>query len=179
MKKINNCEKCNLYKNQKPILDENFKNTNVMFLGMSAVKIKEGKIQEPLAKDTRTGGVIEEIEKLAKKKVWKSNMVKCLPLDRNYIIRAPKKIEMETCYENYSYEIKIRNPKIVVLLGKDVSSFILEKEIIFPELDENFKYEYVEKEGIKYLAVHHPSYILKKKQNIRERYKFVIANLIK
>lgn len=172
------CRKCDLYKNQRPILDESFKETDVMFLGISAVKIKNENMGYPLAKDTRTGKIVEEIEKLAEKEVWKSNLVKCLPLDKNYKIRAPKKLEMEACYENYVYEIKIRNPKLVVLLGKDVSNFILKKETVLPKLDENFEYEYIQKDGIKYLAVHHPSYILKMKIDIRERYKTIIANLM-
>ncbi|MGL5349630.1 MAG: uracil-DNA glycosylase family protein [Cetobacterium sp.] len=179
MEKIIKCRKCDLYENQEPLLEIEEKNTDIMFLGMSAVKIKKNGIKSPLAKDTRTGKMIKEIEELAGKEVWKSNMTRCLPLDKKGKIRAPKKIELMACYENYRYEIKIKNPKIVVLLGAQVSGFILDRKIVFPKLNDCFSYEYIEKDGIKYLAVHHPSYILKTKSNIRERYKDVIASLIK
>lgn len=179
MEKIKQCRKCELYKNQNPLLDEEKKEVGSMFLGVSAVKIKEKMIKKPLGKDTRSGKVIYEIEELAQINIYKSNIVKCLPLDKNNKVRNPSKLEMKCCYENFTNEIKIKKISKVVLLGKDVSSFILDKKIEFPKLKEGFNYECFEKDGIKYLAVHHPSYMLRKRKDMQDRYKEIIADFIK
>lgn len=179
MKKIKNCKKCELCENQNPLVEEREKNTDIMFLGVSAVLIKEGKIKNPLGEDTRTGKLIKEIEILGEKEGFKSNLVKCLPLDEINKIRKPNKREMKCCYENYLYEIEIKKPKKIVLLGRDVAEFILGKDLDFPKLVDEFLYISVEKDGIKYLPVHHPSYILRTKINIRERYKMIIGEFIK
>lgn len=179
MNEIKSCKKCDLYKNQVPLLDEEKMESTSMVLGVSAVKIKEQMIKKPLGKDTRSGKVIYEIEELAKVITYKSNIVKCLPLDKNNAIRKPSKAEMKCCYENYINEINIKKIYRVVLLGREVSEFILDKKINFPKLEDKFTYEYIEKDGIKYLAVHHPSYMLRMKKDIRDRYKEVIADFIK
>lgn len=179
MNEIKNCRKCNLYKNQNPLLDEEKVESTSIVLGVSAVEIKNQMIRKPLGKDTRSGKIIHEIDELAKVITYKSNIVKCLPLDKNNTIRKPSKAEMKCCYENYINEINIKKISRVVLLGREVSEFILDKKIEFPKLDEKFTYECIEKKGIKYLAVHHPSYILRMKKDVRDRYKEVIANFIK
>ena len=85
---------------------------------------------------------------------------------------------MERCYPNLDYEISILKPKIVFLLGKKVSSYILKKNGIHQiKFDDNFKYEIFEIEGIKYIPIHHPSYILVYKRKLIEQYVQSIRNI--
>lgn len=185
MKKIFECKKCRLYKNQLPLVEEERKNTDVMFLGISAIKIKEKNIKAPLASDTPTGKCIVLIENLANKICVKSNLVKCLPLDSENKVKIPTREEIKSCYCNFLYEVKIKKIKKVVLLGKDVIKGVLNIDAKFPSLkkiediDKEFYYKTIKKDGILYMLAHHPSYILKFKKEIREKYNNLLRDFIK
>ena len=57
--KILNCQNCELYKNQLPLLDA-IQEADVMWVGISAKKVGKKK-EEPLAVDTNTGIIIRNI----------------------------------------------------------------------------------------------------------------------
>ncbi len=168
MKKILSCKKCNLYKNQKPLIEKSRK-AEILILGLSAVKINPESICEPLAKDTRTGKFVNSFIKTINKTVYKTNLVKCLPLDLNEKIRYPTKSEMSSCLNNFRDELKKIEPKVVLLLGKQVAEFVLDKPIEFPKLKDNiYEYQLIEKDNIMFIPTHHPSYINKMKKEVRD-----------
>lgn len=145
---INKCKNCELYKNQKPLLDKKI-SCDVMWLGLSAKKVKDININYSLENNTNSGKLIEEIEKRRPNlKFYKSNLVKCLPLDENSKLRYPQKCEMNSCLENLLIEINYLKPKVIFLLGNIVNDFVT-KNIN----QNNLKLE------TKLIKLEHPSYI--------------------
>lgn len=178
LKEIKTCNKCNLCLNQPPLLD-NRRKAQVFWVGLSAVKVSNTDKEIPLSSNTNSGKLIDCVEKNNKEySFYKTNLVKCLPLENNKI-RYPKNIEMELCFHNLQIEIKSSKPKVVFLLGKMVSDFVMRFEnIIFPKLDDNFKYQYLAYNNIYYVPIHHPSYILIYKRKFIEKYLNNISELL-
>lgn len=169
MNKIKSCTKCNLHNNQPPLLDKLAK-ADVMWIGLSAKKIKH-KQDIPLNNGTITGDIIQQIEKdLLAYKFYKTNLVKCLPL-KNDKLRYPSKDECEACFANFIKEIQFTEPKIVFLLGKIVSDFVIKKLGLTIENAENISnYTIYYQNGIYYIHVMHPSYIYVYKRNTVQNY---------
>ena len=145
--KITKCNKCGISCNQKPLVD-NMRKSDIMFLGISA-KIKEKEDKMPLSENTNSGKLIKMIEERLLEEnnnllCYRSNMVKCVPLNEKGKIRYPDNLEIENCIENLEYELNIVNPKVVVFLGRLVEKH-LKKKIM--EL------------GYNTITIYHPSYI--------------------
>ena len=119
MNKIEKCKKCGLYKNQPPLLDE-IKESEIMWVGLSAKKVDNINETHPLANDTNTG-------ELNQHTFYKTNLVKCVPLNEKTKLRYPTTNEMEECLENLIYEISLVNPKVILVLGKQAYNFIIKK----------------------------------------------------
>ncbi len=175
---IRHCKGCNLCFNQPPLLDKRNK-AQVFWVGLSAVRVSDIKNDIPLSNNTNSGKLISNVERNNKHlSFYKTNLVKCLPLENNKI-RYPKKCEMESCYRNLKIEINKEKPKIVILLGKLVSDFILKIENkIQSNLDDNFKYEYYKINNIYYIPIHHPSFILVYKRKFLNKYIKGISNIM-
>ena len=110
---IKNCKKCSIQCNQAPLLD--LKNTaDIMFVGLSAKIVKE-KEDIPLSSNTNSGRIIEKIEDFLKPtSIYRTNLVKCVPLDNKSKLRYPTKDEIDTCLSNLILEINTIKPKIVI-----------------------------------------------------------------
>ena len=83
-------------------------------------------------------------------KFYKTNLVKCLPLNEKGKLRYPTKEECLTCLENLLKENKELQPKVIVLLGKKVSSYVLKGK---------------EQIDVSFIQALHPSYIYVYKRN--------------
>lgn len=156
--KITKCNKCDISCNQKPLV-ENMKKSDIMFLGISA-KIKEKGDEMPLSENTNSGKLIKMIEERLLKEnnnllCYRSNMVKCVPLNEKGKIRYPDNLEIENCIENLVYELNRVKPKVVVFLGRLVEKY-LKKKII--EL------------GYNTITIYHPSYIYVYRKKEIEKY---------
>jgi len=165
------CKACGLYLNQYPISDSK-KKSNIFWVGLSAVQFEEHEVQKPLAAHTRSGALIQTIEESFANEIsfYKTNLVKCVPLKSNKI-RYPLEHEMEKCYPNLEDEIHELTPSVVFLLGKQVATFVLKKlEISEFNLDENFNYSSFDVNNIKYVPVHHPSFVLVYKRKYLDDY---------
>lgn len=166
------CRACGLYFNQLPLTDC-VEKAEVFWVGLSAVRLGVDSEKTPLGNDTKSGALIAEIEEPLRKNYffYKTNLVKCLPLNSNDKIRYPSKKEMRRCFENLENELNTYNPSIVFLLGKQVSNFVLskigEKEISFSKV---YEYEYFTYKGSIFIPVHHPSYMLIYKRKDIKRY---------
>lgn len=159
VKEIVGCEKCDLYKNQKPLLDKEIK-CDVMWVGLSAKRVADIKLNYPLENNTISGKLIEEIEnRRTNLKFYKTNLVKCLPLDKCNKLRYPHKDEMCCCIENLLVEIDSLKPKLIFLLGNIVSDFVTKY------VNENSY-----KGNIKFIKIEHPSYISIYKKKQKEKY---------
>lgn len=156
--RITKCNKCDISCNQKPLV-ENMKKSDIMFLGISA-KMKETEDEMPLSENTNSGKLIKMIEERLLEEnnnllCYRSNMVKCVPLNEEGKIRYPDNLEIENCIENLEYELNIVNPKVVVFLGRLVEKY-LKKKII--EL------------GYNVITIYHPSYIYVYRKKEIEKY---------
>ena len=88
--RITKCNKCDISCNQKPLV-ENMKKSDIMFLGISA-KMKETEDEMPLSENTNSGKLIKMIEERLLEEnnnllCYRSNMVKCVPLNEEGKIR--------------------------------------------------------------------------------------------
>lgn len=128
--------------------------------------------KQPLSPYTRSGALINEIEKpyIEDISFYKTNVVKCLPLANNKI-RYPLKHEMEKCYPNLVDEIEALKPSMIFLLGKQVATFVLGKQSLGSfSLNDNFEYDSYTINNILYVPVHHPSFILVYRRKYIENY---------
>ena len=165
---IENCRKCHLCLNQLPLIDKNEK-CDVMWVGLSAKRVEDLEKDYPLGEDTNSGKIIKEVEeKHPNVKYYKTNLVKCLPLNDNDKIRYPNNEEMSACINNLIKEIEFLKPKIIFLLGNNVSNFV-EK--------------YIKNHNIKLDAhlkkIQHHSYIYTYKRKNKQDYINSIINDIK
>lgn len=177
IEQIRKCQKCGLCFNQKPLL-EGKKKCQIFWVGLSA-KIIKNEDEIPLSPDTNTGMLIQKIEQmLGEVDTYKTNLVKCVPLNEQNKLRYPNKKEIDSCFGNLKKEIKELSPRIVFLLGEKVYSSV-EKHfnIEFDKWDE-FNYSYKEHEGIYYVPIHHPSYIYVYKRKKIEQYVDSIEKLV-
>lgn len=156
--RITKCNRCSISCNQKPLV-ENMRKSDIMFLGISA-KMKEKEDEMPLSENTNSGKLIKMIEERLVEEnnnisCYRSNMVKCVPLDKEGKIRYPNSLEIENCIENLVYELSIVKPKVVVLLGRLVEKH-LKKKII--------------EQGYNTITIYHPSYIYVYRKKEIEKY---------
>ncbi len=153
--------------NQRPLMDKS-RVCDIMWVGLSAKKVKDVNKTIPLCNDTNSGKIIEEIEKrLDGFKFYKTNLVKCLPLDENGKLRYPTTSEMNSCVGNLLFEINYFNPKIIFVLGKRAYNFI---------------YKYFVSNGIdtdRLIYIEHPSYIFVYKRKYIEEYMKKVISICK
>lgn len=165
LEEISKCKKCKLCKNQRPLLDKN-NSCDIMWVGLSAKKVEDINKTIPLCNDTNSGKIIEKIEnKLNDFRFYKTNLVKCLPLDKNNKLRYPTIEEMNSCIENLLLEINNYKPKIIFALGKKTYNFI----------HKYFANNNIDTSNIYYIE--HPSYIYIYKRKYIDDYMEKIKNI--
>ncbi len=155
---IKKCNKCGLCKNQLPLLDKKNK-CQIIWVGLSAKKIKcDSEI--PLSTNTNTGMLISNIEEaIGELSSYRTNLVKCLPLNEFDKLRYPTREEINSCIGNLILEIDELSPRIVFLLGEKVYKSIGKFMDIEFEKWSGFDYSFRENNGVYYVPVQHPSYI--------------------
>lgn len=167
LQEITGCRNCHLCSNQLPIIDKK-EQCDVMWVGLSAKKVNNLETSYPLKDDTNSCKILKEVEDILPNiKYYKTNLVKCLPLDEKGKIRYPNTEEMNTCINNLISEIQFLKPKIVFLLGNNVSNFVekyIQKNNI--NLDVYFK------------KIEHPSYIYVYKRKNKQEYINRLTNYI-
>ena len=156
--RITKCNRCSIVCNQKPLIDK-LRKADIIFVGISA-KIKETEDEIPLSENTNSGKLIKMIEeRLLEENIniscYRSNMVKCVPLNEKGKIRYPDSLEIENCIDNLVYELSIVKPKVVVLLGRLVDKHLKKK---------------VNELGYNTITIYHPSYIYVYRKKEIEKY---------
>lgn len=178
-KRIKDCNACNLYKNQVPLVQVCLK-ADVFWVGLSAVKTANTD-EMPLAINTNSGKLVKLIEvPFHNNSFYKTNIVKCLPLENQTKIRYPSTKEMRSCFFHLKEEMTLFKPKIIFLLGTQVAKFILgEFGIKDFTLNKEFDYSTIAIDDFIFVPIHHPSYILIYKRKYRKNYICGIQNIIK
>lgn len=166
---ILNCRKCELYKNQRPLLDKK-RECKVIWVGLSAKKTKSPE-ELPLSPDTHSGMLIKKIEEECDEiSTYKTNLVKCLPLNQDQKLRYPTKHEIDCCIGHLISEIELLSPKIVFLLGEKVYTSVGKHLNISFEKWDGFDYKYKEYNHVYFIPVQHPSHIYTYKRKYIEEY---------
>lgn len=172
--KISKCKKCDLCKNQPPIISP-IREADIIIIGISSQKNSETKVFTPLDSSTNSGKFISLLENsMPDKTFYKTNLVKCAPLNSGGKIRYPSQEELEKCFSHLENEIEMVKPKIIITLGNQVASFVSEKFGIKLE-----KYVLTKFNGVSILPIDHPSYIMIYKRKQLEQYKNRVVGIIK
>lgn len=155
---IKKCNKCGLCQHQSPLIDDT-KVCQVFWVGLSAKKTTF-ESEKPLSPTTNSGKLICNVEeKCSQILTYKTNLVKCVPLDEQMKLRYPNKKEIDICFPNLKREIDDLNPKIVFLLGDKVTKAVSRHLMINFESWDGFNYKYIIHDKTYYVPIHHPSYI--------------------
>ena len=171
------CQKCNLCKTQRPLLDE-VKPCQVMWVGLSA-KIVSTDNEPPLATTTNTGEIIHKIECQCTQIVnYKTNLVKCVPTDEKRKLRYPNKDEIDLCITHLDNELQELQPKIVFLLGERVAKTVCSHLSITFKKWKDFEYFATKYQNTFFVSVHHPSYIYVYKRRQIDEYVNSVARII-
>lgn len=177
IKSIKSCSKCNLCNNQEPLLDE-VKECQVFWVGLSAKKVS-GESVRPLSPTTNSGKLLTNVEERCLGVItYRTNLVKCVPLDERQKLRYPNRREMDICFPNLENEIEELKPKIVFLLGDKVATTVSKKFQINLSSWDEFNYDYTKYNGTYYVPIHHPSYVHVYKRKKMEVYISSISNMI-
>lgn len=165
IKNICQCQICNLFKFQAPLVD-NASEADIIIVGLSAKK-KRFSTEIPLDNTTCSGKLIKEMEIIAKKhqhRIYRTNIVKCVPLDEKSLLRYPTSYEMDCCFANYLIEHNTLHPRIVILLGNMVQKQFEKKMSISIGDTHNCNFPYVVVDNCYYVASYHPSYVRRSKE---------------
>ncbi len=139
-----------------------------MWVGLSAKKVTDISISVPLENNTNSGKIIEQIEQqIPNYNFYKTNLLKCLPLDENNKLRYPTVNEMDKCIKNLIYEIDIIKPKLIFLLGRKTYNYVYKY----------FKNNNLDANNIYYIE--HPSYIYVYRKKLINEYISKIVEIIK
>lgn len=155
---IKKCSRCSLCTNQAPIFDR-LAVEGVFWVGLSA-KMRKSADETPLDSSTRSGSLIDSVSRICEERpMYRTNLVKCVPLDDVGKIRYPSVREMNACVCNLDAEIRELSPRIVFLLGKKVTDAVAHHySTKFPGWN-GFTYSTRAVEGTLFASIHHPSYI--------------------
>ena len=100
-----------------------------------------------------------------------SNIVKCRPPNN----RKPKSIEIEKCMPWLDSQIELIKPKVIVLAGSTaVQSYLNINQPI-----SKIRGKWITREGIKYMPIFHPSYLLRNSSNEKGKPKWLTIQDLK
>lgn len=174
---IKECNKCGLCKNQSPLMDDT-KTCQVFWVDLSAKKMTF-KDEKPLSSTTNSGKLICNVEeRCAEVLTYKTNLLKCVPLNEQQKLRYPNKKEIDTCFPNLEREINHLTPRIVFLLGDKVTKAISRHFGLAFEAWDGFNYKYITHNDSYYIPIHHPSYIHIYKRKQMDEFIFNIEKLV-
>ena len=117
-----------------------------------------------------SGAFLNEIlleNNIKKNECFITNMVFCSPVNND----TPSEYEVMICYPYIKRIIKVLKPRIVILLGRIPSRYLIAEDFI-----RNKKYRI---DDIEYISMFHPAYVLRQSSEIRELYKKQLGELLK
>lgn len=174
---IKKCDKCELCKHQAPLLDT-AQRCQVFWVGLSAKK-SISTDERPLSPMTKSGSILLRVEEtLSNVVTYRTNIVKCVPLDDNMKLRYPNKREIDMCMPHIDAEIQELSPQIVFLLGRKVTEAVSRFYSIDCKMWDNFDYQYVKYNNIYFVPIHHPAYIQVYKRKQAQEYVLGIRSII-
>jgi|TARA_B100000953_G_scaffold81742_1_gene66679 DNA polymerase len=168
---IKNCKKCKLHETRiNTVFGEGSANAKVMIIGEAP-----GKDEDISGKPFvgRAGKLLTEILSsinLERNDIFITNTVKCRPPEN----RNPHDDEIKSCSGYLDEQIKLINPKVIVLLGKIAANRIL--NIDEPISNLRGKKYFIKENNIPIIVFYHPAYLLRsplQKSKVWEDLKFM------
>ena len=168
---IKNCKKCKLHETRiNTVFGDGSANAKVMIIGEAP-----GKDEDISGKPFvgRAGKLLTEILSsinLERKDIFITNTVKCRPPEN----RNPHDDEIISCSEYLDEQIRLINPKVIVLLGKIAANRIL--NIDEPISSLRGKKYFIKESNIPIIVFYHPAYLLRsplQKSKVWEDLKFM------
>lgn len=149
-----NCNKCKLAGTRNNVvIEDGARNAKVMFIG-EGPGADEDAIGLPfVGKAGKLMNMALAGLGIKREELYIANVVKCRPPGN----RNPEKDEAEACREFLEAQIKLVNPKIIVLLGSVALKNILGEEYGITKT----RGEWIEKDGIMYMPTFHPAALLR------------------
>lgn len=174
---IKMCSKCALCKHQPPLIDSTVK-CQVFWVGLSA-KLLSDMNERPLSPSTNSGAILTKIEEgCGDLKAYRTNLVKCVPLNAQGKIRYPNKTEINYCISHLDLELRNLSPKIIFLLGSQVTEAIGKRYGISFQKWSGFNYTFERYKDYYFIPIHHPSYVHVYKRKQVSEYISSIENII-
>lgn len=148
------CTKCELFRSRNNVvIGTGSKNAKIMFIGEGPGADED---MQGIPFVGRAGRLMDKAFQglgIKKEDIYITNVVKCRP-PKN---RDPEKSEVIACKEYLDSQIKLINPKVIVLLGSVALKNVLGEEFGITAS----RGKWFEKDGIKYLPTFHPAALLR------------------
>ena len=161
---IRNCKKCSLCKSRKNVvIGRGSQTPEILFIGEGPGESEdiEGK---PFV--GRSGMLLDRaISETGIKNFAIINIIKCRPENN----RKPTKEEIEACSTWLEQQLNLLNPKIVILLGNTSLNYFFPDKTITRTVEETtLSGKTFTKDGRRFIAIFHPSYILRGKMPVAD-----------
>lgn len=135
--------------------------------------------ERPLSPSTNSGAILTKIEeRCGDLKAYRTNLVKCVPLNEQGKIRYPNKVEINYCISHLDLELRNLSPKIIFLLGGQVTEAIGKRYGISFQKWSGFNYTFERYKDYYFIPIHHPSYVHVYKRKQVSEYISSIGNII-
>jgi len=148
------CMKCKLYQNRKNVvIGVGNKNADIMFIGEGPGADEDMQGEPFVGKAGKLMNMALEGLGIKREELYIANIVKCRPPGN----RNPESDEVDSCRDYLNSQIKLINPKIIVLLGNVALKNILGDQYGITAS----RGKWIEKEGIMCMATFHPAALLR------------------
>ena len=153
-KSCKNCNKCKLSETRNSVvIEDGSRNAKVMLIGEGPGADEDSQGVPFVGKAGRLMNMAFEGLGIKRDKLYIANVVKCRPPGN----RNPEKDETDSCKEFLEAQIKLVNPKVIVLLGSVALKTVLGEEYGITKA----RGKWIEKKGIMYLPTFHPAALLR------------------
>lgn len=158
-KECENCRKCKLFETRNNVVfSDGSDSAKVIFIGEAPGKDEDekgvpfvGRAGKFLTK------MLEQIGIDRKKDIYISNTIKCRP-PKN---RVPLKSEKKACEQYLFQQIKIINPKLIVMIGSTAMNSFLETDEKITSIRGKILDLIIDNKEYKGIVIFHPSYLLR------------------
>ena len=153
-KSCKNCNKCKLAKTRNNVvIEDGTRQAKVMLIGEGPGADEDNQGIPFVGKAGKLMNMAFEGLGIRREELYIANVVKCRPPGN----RNPEKDETDACKEYLEAQIKLVNPKIIVLLGSVALKNVLGEEYGITKS----RGQWIEKDGIMYLPTFHPAALLR------------------
>ena len=155
-KDVSSCTKCILHKTRhQTVFGAGSICPDIMIVGEAPGKEEDEQGMPFVGRAGKLLTLFLESIGVNRKSIFITNTVKCRPPDN----RNPMIEEMNACSDFLEKQIKIVNPKVLVLLGKVAANRLLGVDKVMSELRQ--KTFHIDKFDIPIIVFYHPAYILR------------------